>query len=78
VHNLLQGEVPPRMPYLVHEIEAWLDARLVVDADAISLTPNDSLPQANTELDALAAASHHPNLPGMVPGETHANRVHPK
>jgi hypothetical protein len=74
LHNALQGAMPPRMPYLVHEIEAWLDLRLVVDADAIRVTFN----AANTPSDALAAASHHPDLPGMVPGETHANRVHPK
>jgi hypothetical protein len=78
VHNLLQGAMPPRMPNLLHEIETWLDARLLVAADAFSLTPNDSLPQADTEPDAPAAAGHHPDLPGMVPGETHANRVQTK
>ncbi len=74
LHNALQGAEPPRMPYLVHEIEAWLDLRLRVDADAIRVT----LDGAKTESDALAAASHHPDTPGMVPGVTHANRVHPK
>jgi hypothetical protein len=74
LHNALQGAAPPRMAYLVHEIETWLGVRLVVDADAIRVT----LKETETPFDALAAASHHPDLPGMVPGETHANRVHPK
>jgi hypothetical protein len=78
LHNALQGAVPPRMPFLVHEIEAWLDLRLVVDADAIRVSFNDRFNEDHTPFDALAAASHHPDSPGMVPGETHANRVHPK
>jgi hypothetical protein len=70
LHHRLLGSEPPRLPYLMHEIESWLDARLVVDADAVQFSPQD--------IDAPTAVGHHPDTPGMVPGAAHANRVQPQ
>ncbi len=78
LHNSLQGATPPRMPYLVHEIEAWLQLRLVVDAEVITITVPVTVDGDHTAFDAQAPACHHPDTPGMVPGVAHANRVQTK
>jgi hypothetical protein len=70
LHHRLLGSDPPRLPDLVHEIEAWLHVRLVVDAEAIRYSLND--------IDGPTEVGHRPESPGMVPGAAHANRVQPQ